>query len=285
MNFNIDGVLFKKYGKFVQGQYNSIRAWELGWPEEVRKWRGHIYDTDLNKFVARPFEKFFKLEDPYGVSEEDFKKFVDDESYDIKLAKKLDGTLMILWNCDSVPTISTKRMINFDKNLHYSLPINFHKVSYEFLEDYNFSVLYKEPWFKKFTFMFELIDTDNRIITKYDLKDEGLYLIAMRETSSGLYLPENSSIINTITDKTGVPIIRGLDFTRETLLDDLLKYKRTNDNFFPAAFKKFYRSFNFRAHIPFGKMSGVQIITRFFHSHHIQILLLRFSKIQRYFVH
>ena len=100
MNFNIDGVNFKKYGKFMQGTYRAIRAWELGWPDEVKKWRGHIYDTDLKKFVARPFDKFFKFEDPYGVNEIEFKTMIENNNIDIELSNKLDGTLMFQWSCD-----------------------------------------------------------------------------------------------------------------------------------------------------------------------------------------
>ncbi len=228
MNFKIDGVNFKRTGKYIQGQYNSIRAWELNWPEEVRKWRGHIYDTDLGKFVARPFEKFFKFEDPFGINEEEFNKLIADESVTVGLKTKLDGTLMFLWNSDSVPTLSTKKMINFEENS--GSIVNYHELGYNFLHEYAFNKLYKDDWIKKHTILFELIHTSNRIVTKYDYKDEGLYIIAIRNTETGIEIDKNDDIYKNIRIKTGIPIIQDEEFEKKYLLQNMLDYQKRNED-------------------------------------------------------
>jgi hypothetical protein len=212
----------------VQGNYLDIPCWETGWPEETRKWRGHIYDLAALKFVARPMDKFFKYMDLPEINEDYFNKLLK-QAKNANLVEKIDGTLIIVWYDrygSGTWRCSTRGMIDFKKDL---LPaqLNYHDEATKYLRRSQFYRVVMNPikaMLMDYTFSFELLHPDNRIVSKYSDKEYGMYLISVRDTEDGTELTQ--SIVNRLAKEMQVkspktyPIKAG-----KNELDRILKQK------------------------------------------------------------
>lgn len=146
--------------------YTHVCQFDKIWDDVTLNCRGLIYDTNNNKIVARPFPKFFNIEEHINV----FHKEVPDEKPII--TEKLDGSLGILYWVKDEPWIATRGSFESDQ------------------------ALWATEWFRKnvnydniprnITFLFEIIYHENRIVVNYDF--EGLVLLAALETESGAYI-------------------------------------------------------------------------------------------------
>lgn len=181
--------------------YSQKAQFEWHWPPEVMQCRGLILDFDGN-VVARPFEKFFSYDQLSGkVPNEPF------EVYD-----KLDGSLGILYWVDDKPFIATRGSFTSEQAIKGTEIFNKSK------REYNFN--------KAYTYLFEIIYPENRIIVNYG-ETEDLVLLAVIETQTGKEIP----ILN------DYPFSKAKKFDGLNDIDSILKIQDKNREGFVLRFK------------------------------------------------
>lgn len=182
-------------GYIYQKKHPSCRLWIYNYAPKVQveaKWnkatmisRGLILDK-FGKVVARPFEKFFSLDqlsvirnrtkDFYGKRWQDMWSELHTRPF--RAFKKMDGSLGILfWNSiDGRWEVATRGSFQSDQAIKAN----------EILAQYEEELM--TPDFKgildpSYTYMVEIIYPENRIVVRYD--DEKLPLLACIKTETG----------------------------------------------------------------------------------------------------
>lgn len=148
-------------GRLVIYNYTSRTQYDHKWNPATLACRGLICDLDGN-VVARPFGKFFNLDEMKDVPEEPFEVF-----------EKLDGSLAILYHYCGRPYIATRGSFDSPQArwsnvwLRANMPPHLDETR---------------------TYLFEIIAPDFRNIVHYgDL--EGLFLLGVIDTVTGKELP------------------------------------------------------------------------------------------------
>jgi RNA ligase len=137
-------------------QYGVSSNQYIYWDEITTQCRGLVTDTEGN-VVARPFKKFFNMEEKRYTPTSDF-----------EVMDKMDGSLGILFNYNGEWVFATRGSFTSDQAIK----------GFEMLQNYDYQRLPKE-----YTYMFEIIYSDNRIVCQYDFED--LVLLGMIETKTG----------------------------------------------------------------------------------------------------
>lgn len=153
------------------------------WDEITMMCRGLITDGDGN-IVARPFKKFFNLEECETIPKGDF-----------KVCEKLDGSLGILYWLNDRPQIATRGSFISEQAKYATQLLH---------ERYSAIINVLNP---KYTYLFEIIYPQNKIVVNYGTREE-LVLLAVIETQSG----EEYDIYNNFPELT---------FEKAQLYDDL----------------------------------------------------------------
>ena len=182
----IPGVTFTKLGNLVQGNYTRDVMYTAGWTELNCMWRGHIYDLVLNRLVARPFEKFFNIEEHPSTK---LNTLMDLRSTTTCYYKeKLDGTMIIVYRhpTDGILKVATRGALVPLVGTNYP---NYHAKAEEILKT-KYPKFYAEAEIGK-TYVFELIWNEGRagLVTKYDRDD--MYLIGMLENDFSIDYPHD----------------------------------------------------------------------------------------------
>ena len=143
--------------------YTARAQFDWRWNAQTMQCRGLIVDNDWN-VVARPFPKFFSVEQLNGeVPAEPF------EAYE-----KMDGSLGILYFIDGKPQIASRGSFTSEQAQRAT----------EILQ-----AKYGNACFdQSFTYLFEIIYPDNRIVVDYGDREE-LVLLAIIETATGKEWP------------------------------------------------------------------------------------------------
>jgi T4 RnlA family RNA ligase len=159
--------------------YTAKCQYDRVWNEMTLASRGLILDKNY-QVVARPFPKFFNLEEHR--TEE-----IPNETFEV--FEKMDGSLGILYWIDNQPFIATRGSFNSEQCL---------KATEYLYGKYKASIplLSKEK-----TYLFEIIYPENKIVVDY-AGEESLTLLAIIETASGKDLP---------LEELGFPIVKRFD--------------------------------------------------------------------------
>lgn len=142
--------------------YTAKSQYDRYWTNETIMSRGLIVSS-AGEIVARPFEKFFNLDEYVGE--------LPDEPFGVY--EKLDGSLGILYWIDDKPTIATRGSF-MSKQAIAAMEILQRKYPRLILD-------------KRQTYLFEIIYPENKIVVDYG-KTEELVLLAVRETETGTEL-------------------------------------------------------------------------------------------------
>jgi T4 RnlA family RNA ligase len=126
------------------------------WDEITLSCRGLVTDNNGN-IVARPWKKFFNMEEGKHTPTSEFEVF-----------EKMDGSLGILFYYEGNWVFATRGSFSSDQAIR----------GFEILKKYDYHKLQK-----KFTYLFEIIYDENRIVCRYDFED--LILLSMIETETG----------------------------------------------------------------------------------------------------
>jgi len=146
--------------------YTNKAQYDRVWNEITLQCRGLILDADFN-IVARPFKKFFNLEE-HPANEIPTGPF--------EVYEKIDGSMGILYWLNNAPRIATRGSFISEQALHATEILN---AQYR----HTFDQLNKNV-----TYIFEIIYPGNKIVVDYGDKD-GLVLLAAIDNSTGMDLP------------------------------------------------------------------------------------------------
>jgi len=130
--------------------------------------RGLIVDIDGN-IIARPFKKFFNIEE-YGQE-----NFFPLPTGPFKVYDKLDGSLGILYHTPDGPALATRGSFDGEQAI----------VGTEILKNHLKNNITFLP---KYTYLFEIIYPENRIVLSYG-QERKLVLLSVRITETGEELP------------------------------------------------------------------------------------------------
>ena len=141
--------------------YSRTTQYEGKWDDITKMCRGLILDNEGN-VVAKGFNKFFNMEEhkPEEIPNEPFEVF-----------EKLDGSLGILFNYKGEWILATKGSFTSDQAIK----------GMEILKKYRY-----ERLLHGFTYLFEIIYPENRIVCQYDYED--LILLAVVDNKDGYEL-------------------------------------------------------------------------------------------------
>jgi RNA ligase len=137
--------------------YTAKAQYENVWNVATRTCRGLIAD-EQGEVVARPFSKFFNLEQVAQLPNEPFEVY-----------EKLDGSLGILYWIDDEPYIATRGSFESPQA----------QIATQLLQTYDPSGLDR-----RCTYLFEIIYPENRIVVDYGKRRE-LVLLAIIDTTTG----------------------------------------------------------------------------------------------------
>lgn len=148
--------------------YSEKCAYEGAWTPVTLTCRGLIYNTDSGTIVARPFQKFMN----YGQAGAPDMSLGEP----VVVSDKLDGSLGILYALPSGGwAIATRGSFTSDQAIHAT-------------ELYNRR--YADKWqpYDDYTFLFEILYPENRIVVDYGDTDD-LHLIGAVDIVIGLTIP------------------------------------------------------------------------------------------------
>lgn len=145
--------------------YTKQAEYYRWWNSTSLQCRGLVLNS-RGDIIARPFKKFFNFEDVYHKVDLSNKK-----SYEI--FDKLDGSLGMLFNYKGEWIFSSKGSFESEQS----------KEGFKFLKKYDYESLNTE-----YTYMFEIIYPNNRIVVDYG-GEEDIILLGAIHTQSGEELP------------------------------------------------------------------------------------------------
>jgi RNA ligase len=138
--------------------YSQTTQYEGKWDEVTTICRGLVTDNKGN-IVAKPFKKFFNMEEGKHTPTPEFEVF-----------EKMDGSLGIMFLCNNELICATRGSFTSDQA----------KWMMVFAEKYN----YKDIIVDGFTYLFEIIYPENRIVVDYN-GQERLVLLGIIKTETG----------------------------------------------------------------------------------------------------
>jgi hypothetical protein len=139
--------------------YTQRAQFDWRWNNETMQCRGLIVDQFWN-VVSRPFQKFFSVEQLGGI--------VPAEPFDAY--EKMDGSLGILYYADGKPCIASRGSFISDQAQRATAMLQ--------------SKYCDAKFDQRFTYLFEIIYPENRIVIDYGDREE-LVLLAIIETQTG----------------------------------------------------------------------------------------------------
>jgi RNA ligase len=161
-------------------QYDSL------WNDITLQTRGLVTD-DKGNIVARPFKKFFNDSEKKHTPTPEFYVY-----------EKMDGSLGILFHYKGEWVMATRGSFTSDQAVK----------GFEMLQKYEYQKLHKD-----YTYLFEIIYDDNRIVVKYPYED--LVLLGMINTETGyevdLYGEGNDVRLKNLMSNLGFKIVRKYD--------------------------------------------------------------------------
>lgn len=148
--------------------YTQKCQFAKAWDETTKQCRGLIVHKETREIIARPFSKFFNYEE-HVMEGSTLPKIPEGEIPEVY--DKRDGSIGILYfGTDGMPWIATRGSFTSDQAIWATNYFREHHAGH---------------WFNtKFTFLFEIIFPENRIVVNYGGR-EGLDLLAIIDTETG----------------------------------------------------------------------------------------------------
>lgn len=187
--------------------YSPKTQFERLWTELTLLCRGLILDA-TGKIIARPFPKFFNLE-------EHLPEEIPNEPFDVY--EKLDGSLGILYWHNDEPFIATRGSFDSDQA---------RKATQFLYSTYAHSIPFLQ---KDQTYLYEIIYPENRIVVDYGQK-QALVLLAILDNKTGQDLP---------LEDIGFPLVKKYDGLQD--IRQLRKLAADNQEGFVVRFKNGFR--------------------------------------------
>jgi RNA ligase len=184
-----DGLVYKQVHPTLPltiWNYSEKVQYEGLWNHVTLQTRGLVTD-DKGNIVARPFKKFFNMEEGKHTPTSDF------DVYD-----KMDGSLGIFFYYEGGWVMATRGSFTSDQAVK----------GYEMMFKYDFANLHKD-----YTYLFEIIYDQNRIVVKYPFED--LVLLGMINTKTGyevnLYSGDTDVRLKNLVSNVGLKVVNKYD--------------------------------------------------------------------------
>jgi RNA ligase len=184
-----DGLLYRQLHQTLDlgiWNYSEKVQYEGLWDDITLMCRGLVTNSE-GVIVARPFRKFFNIEEGRHTPTEQFNVY-----------EKMDGSLGILFFYNDVWVLATRGSFTSDQAVK----------GFEMLNNYEYEKLHKD-----YTYLFEIIYEENRIVVKYSFED--LVLLGMIETKTGyevdLYGEGNDIRLKNLISNIGIKVVRKYD--------------------------------------------------------------------------
>ena len=198
-----DGLLYKQTHPTLPltiWNYTPKVQYENIWDKITLQCRGLVTDDNGN-VVARPFEKFFNIEEDMHIPTSEFEVY-----------EKMDGSLGILFNYEGEWVFATRGSFTSEQSIK----------GFEMLKRYNYTKLHEG-----YTYLFEIIYNENRIVVKYPFED--LILLGMINTETGyevdLYGEGVDVRLTNLIHNIGFKVVKKYDG-----IEDYTKLKSLIDN-------------------------------------------------------
>ena len=173
--------------------YSQTTQYERKWDEITLQTRGLVTD-ELGRVVARPFKKFFNMEEGKHTPTSEFEVF-----------EKMDGSLGILFNYNGEWVFASRGSFTSDQAF---------KFKEIFLSKYQTQLLTSTN-----TYLFEIIYPENRVVVDYGgLEDVVLLGVIETQTGKELELEKyEKSELNVVKRYEG---IEGISFLKRMITDN-----------------------------------------------------------------
>ena len=158
------------------------QLWDA-WNGFLQSCRSITIDVENEIILTSPFDKFFNIGELESTSW-DIVKGLMEKASNIEFSNKLDGSICIARYVNNDFFITTSGSL--DPEEEQSTVLRDVKVMFLSEQCNNLRQMVKS--YPEYTFMFEYIAVNNRIVVKYNKEDEGLYLIGMRNIYDGTSL-------------------------------------------------------------------------------------------------
>ena len=166
-----ENLLLMKYG---------IIVWTTGFHKMAKLCRGKVIDMNTREIVSYPFDKFFNLNEVPETDESIIKEYINDADY-IFATEKIDGSLVAITKLNNGKFLITTNG-SFD---------NEQTDMAKKLIDEKYSE-FKKVSKNGFTYIFEIIYPENKIVIDYGNK-KAMYLLAVRNLKTfNLVSPEET---------------------------------------------------------------------------------------------
>jgi T4 RnlA family RNA ligase len=140
-------------------KYSKATQYESFWNETTLQCRGLVTHSETGEILARPFRKFFNIEENRHTPTQDFEVF-----------EKMDGSLGIMFKYRGEMICATRGSFTSDQA----------KWMMKYAREYNYGDVIVDG----FTYLFELIYPENRIFVDYG-EQERMVLLAIINTENG----------------------------------------------------------------------------------------------------
>jgi RNA ligase len=187
--YHQEGLLYKQVHPTLPltiWNYTEKVQYDGLWDDITLMCRGLVTD-DKGNIVARPFKKFFNMEEGKHTPTSDF------EVYD-----KMDGSLGIFFYYEGGWVMATRGSFTSDQAVK----------GYEMMFKYDFANLHKD-----YTYLFEIIFKENRIVVNYDFED--VVLLGMINTKTGyevnLYSEDTDVRLKNLVSNMGLKVVNKYD--------------------------------------------------------------------------
>ena len=203
-----DGLLLKQTHPnhdLIIWNYSPKVQYDRLWDDITIQCRGLVTNSK-GEIIARPFKKFFNYEEhtPEDIPNEFFEVY-----------EKMDGSLGILFNYEDEWIMATRGSFTSEQAIKGK----------ELLGKYRYQKLHKE-----YTYLFEIIYKENRIVCEYNFED--VILLGMIHTKTGdevnIHHGNNEDIrFKNMIANTNIPVVtlyktwgEGFDLLREEIPND-----------------------------------------------------------------
>lgn len=168
--------------------YTQLCQFDRVWNEATLECRGLILDDKYN-VIARPFKKFFNFEEHTGSDS----KLPSLPIEEFEVFEKLDGSLGITYWVGGKPLLATRGSFTSDQAIKGSQLLN----------------KYPNVWNRDYTYLFEIIYPENRIVVDYGKREE-LVLLAVINTLTGEEMAYEQMVA---LYSAVVPVVKRFDYT------------------------------------------------------------------------
>lgn len=180
-----------KEGELSLFKYSQQCVFDDMWNDINKKCRGIIFNNQTGEIVARPYNKFFNLNERPETSYENVMKNLGQK---FSITEKLDGSCIAIWYDGKVWRASTPGSMSSEQA----------KYAESIFPRYNFSEISQNH-----TYMCELISPWNRVVIDYGERDELILITAF--TNEWEPKEVNRGFLDYVSDTTGLKKVKTIN--------------------------------------------------------------------------